>query len=116
MSQVTKIGLYYIENPIRSTDANELAFTLLGAVARDDGIRNMIKKCDILVSDIPEHLILSHGSMLDVGCIRNDIGHGNGLTTTGHPFKGIAKGIFIYGPIPNGIGVPICYDPNHYFN
>jgi hypothetical protein len=116
-ADIGKIGLYYIERPVRSTEAYALANSLGGVIAGESCIRMMIGKGDTLISDTPQLILANNpasGGMLDVGRIRN----GDELITTGHPLEGdaVADGMFLYGPIPKGMGVPIYYDPDAYYS
>ncbi len=105
------LGLYYIEKPVKSTDAYALADSLGGVIATESCIWKMIQNCDLLVSDTPGHLIVAGypGDVsLDVGNIRN----GRELRVTGHPLGDnyVQDGIFIYGPVPKDIGQLIVRD------
>nr|QBK86143.1 MAG: hypothetical protein LCMAC101_07380 [Marseillevirus LCMAC101] len=111
-----KIGLYYVERPVRSSDAYPLANSLGAVIVGGDCIKMMIKK-GTLVSDTPTGLLYAYTpattGMLYFGGLRN-----GKFITTNYAAEGdaVGDGIFVYGPVPENIGIPIHYDPNAYYS
>ena len=110
------IGLYYFKGKVRNSQAYDRANSLGGTIVGGDCIRMMIKK-GALVSDTPLGLLYAcHPSTtgkLCFGGIRNGKFTTNDLVADG---DAEGDGLFIYGPVPEYIGIPVHSDPDAYYS
>lgn len=108
------LGLYYVENPVNGAEAYDLANSLGGIIASeaciDSTLRGHSKSSGTTPNDLYYKLDPTTSGYLVSGQISNGkllpdpvlIGNDNA----------VRNGIFMYGPVPEGIGKLIVSDPS----
>ncbi len=110
------LGLYYVENPVNGAEARELANSLGGIIASEWCINSTLHGgYESINTPTPNSLYYNPNPTISGYLVSGQISNGGRLlpdpVLIGED-NAVRNGVFIYGPVPEGIGKLIASDPD----